>query len=396
MEEKGMFAERMSRTRESATIKAMETANRLKAQGIDIVGFNVGEPDFDTPAHIRKAAQKAMDDGWTHYTPSAGIRELREAIADKCSEENRIPCRSKNVQVTTSKFGIFASLVTFVDHGEEVIIPEPSWVSYVDMVHLVGGKEVHVGCSGEDMFRIDPDAVAEAISPKTKMIILNSPCNPTGGIIGPKELKAITDLAEDHDFYILTDEVYEYIIYEGEHISPASIPGIFERTITINGFSKAFSMTGWRMGYVVAPKEFLDGINKIQQQAITCLPGFSQMACITALKSKQSKKAVAKMVKEFKKRREFVVPALNDIPGIECPMSPGTFYAFPNYDRKMYDLTADEMATYLLETGHVSVTSGRAFGPSGENCFRLSYSNNMRNIREGLERIDEALARLRS
>jgi aspartate aminotransferase len=386
----------MGRMGESATLKAMEVANRLKAQGVDIIAFNVGEPDFDTPTHIRRAAQKALDEGYTHYTPSAGFMDLREAVADKCKQENGIPCEAGNVIVTTCKFALFATILSMIEHGDEVIIPEPSWGSYVDMVNLAGGKAVHIGLKGDDKFRLRPEAVAEVITPKTKLIFLNSPTNPTGGIIQGKDMKAITELAEDHDLCILSDEVYEYIIHEGKHVSPASFPGIFDRTVTVNGFSKAFSMTGWRMGYLVAPKEMLKVIIKMQQQAVTCAPAFSQRACLTALRSKQSKKALARMVKEFKKRRDVVVPGLDKIPGIKCPKSPGTFYAFPSFDRKMYDLTAAEMATYLLETGHVSVTAGTAFGPSGEGCFRLSYSNSLKNIREGLKRIEDALAKLRA
>jgi aspartate aminotransferase len=392
---KDFLAKRMSRMGESATLKAMEIATRLKAQGIDIVSFNVGEPDFPTPMHIIKAAEKAMEGGMTHYTPSGGIPELREAIAEKCKRDNKIPCEPSNIMVSTSKFCLFATVLSLVDHGDEVIVPEPSWGSYVDMIGLAGGKVKHTGLKGDDNFRLRPEAVAELITPKTKLIFLNSPCNPTGGIIKKEDMKGIVDLAIDHDFVVLSDEVYENLIYEGEHVSPASFPGAFDRTITVNGFSKSYSMTGWRMGYMIAPKPLFSGIIKMQQQAVTCAPAFSQKACVTALKDPESKKCLAAMFKEFKERREVVIKGLNDIEGLKCPKSPATFYAFPAYDRKMYKKTADEMADYLLEEAHVSVTSGRAFGPSGEGCFRLSYSNSMKNINEGLKRIDGALKKLR-
>jgi aspartate aminotransferase len=392
---KDMFAKRMSRMGESATLKAMEIANRLKAQGVDIISFNVGEPDFPTPMHIIKAGEKAMEAGFTHYTPSAGIQELRDAIAEKCKRDNKIPCEASNVMVATSKFCLFATILSLVDDGDEVIIPEPSWGSYVDMVGLAGGKVKHTGLKGDDGFRLTPEAVAELVTPKTKLMFLNSPCNPTGGIIKREDMKGLVELALDHKFFILSDEVYEHIIYEGEHVSPASFPGAFDQTITVNGFSKAYAMTGWRMGYMVAPKPLFGGIIKMQQQAVTCAPAFGQKACVTALKDPQSKKALDAMLKEFRERREVVIKGLNAMEGIKCPKSPATFYAFPSYDKKIYKKSSDDMADYMLEEAHVSVTSGRAFGPSGEGCFRLSYSNSLKNIKEGLKRIEDALKKLK-
>jgi len=390
------FAKRMSRMGESATLKAMEIAARLKAEGKDIIAFNVGEPDFNTPTHIIKAAEKAMEEGFTHYTPSGGIPELRQAVAEKCKKDNGIPCEQGNVMVATSKFCLFATVLSVVDDGDEVIIPEPSWGSYVDMVGLAGGKVKHVGVKAEDGFRVRPEAVAEQVTSRTKLIFLNSPSNPTGGLIKKEDMKGLVDLALDHKFLILSDEVYENLIYEGEHVSPASFPGAFEQTVTVNGFSKAYSMTGWRMGYLVAPKHLFSGIIKMQQQAVTCAPAFGQKAALTALKDPQSKEALAKMLKEFKERREVIVKGLNAIPGIKCPKSPATFYAFPSFDnKKMYKMTSDEMADHLLEKAAVSCTSGRAFGPSGEGCLRFSYSNNLKNIREGLRRVGEALEKIR-
>jgi len=384
------FAERMNRIRPSATLKMMQTVQDLKKKGINVISFNVGEPDFTTPAHIIDAAKAALDKGMTHYTPARGLPDLREAIAKKMNKENNIKCTANDVIVTTTKFGIFASVLACCDKGDEVLMPDPTWVSYMEMATFANADVKFVSTVHGDDLSLTAEDVANSITPRTKLIMLNSPSNPTGAIIREKDLKGIADLAIDHDLFVLSDEIYEYIIFNGKHVSIGSFPGMAERTITVNGFSKAFAMTGWRLGWIVAPEKILGQVGKLQEHAITCATSFAQVAGITALEG--SKEPVNKMVSEFKKRRDLICGLLNEIPGIHCAVPDGTFYAFPRYDMKM---SSQELGDYLLNEAHVAVTAGSAFGPHGEGFIRMSFATSPDNIKKGVEQMRTAVEELR-
>jgi aspartate aminotransferase len=383
------LAERLEEVEFSATLKSKEIINRLKAEGKKVLSFTVGEPDFDTPEYIVAAAKKALDEGFTHYTSSLGIPELREAVAEKSKNENNIPCGSENVLITPTKFGLYAAVLATINTGDEVIIPDPGWVSYLPMVQMASGKTVHVRTYNDDEFRMLPNNVMEAVTDKTKMIILNSPSNPTGGVATIEDIKGIADIARDHDILILTDEIYEKIIYEGRHYSIGAEDGLFERTITINGFSKAYAMTGWRLGWVVAPKTLLDGLAKIQQHSISHCTSFAQKGGVAALT--QTGDSIAQMLNEFKARRELVVKGLNEIDGISCFKPKGAFYAFLGFD---FDMTSEEFTSYLLKEGGLALTPGSAFGPGGEGFARFSYAAAQDKLKEGLKLLGELVGKL--
>ncbi len=377
---------RMVTINPSATLAMGNLAKELSKQGIKVISFSMGEPDFPTPTHIKDAAKKALDDDWTYYTPAEGIWELRMAIAEKSAKENNIPCSFKDVLVTPAKHAIFSSIFSTVQKGSEVIVPDPLWVSYIPQIDLAEAKPVFVPLRSKNDFRMLPEDVNEKITPYTKMIILNSPSNPTGGILTLDDLKGIADLAIDHDLIVLADEIYEKIIYEDKHHSIASLPDMFERTITINGFSKAYSMTGWRQGWAIAPPPIFSGIAKIQQHTVSCATAFAQMGALEALRGPTE--PLNEMVETFRKRRDYTVKRLNDIEGIHCIRPRGAFYAFFSFD---FDLTSTELATHLLEDGHVAMTPGSAFGPSGEGFIRMSYANSIENIEEGLDMVERSV-----
>lgn len=384
-----MFADRMLRIGPSGTLATGDLVKRLKSGGVDVISFALGEPDFDTPEHIKNAAIEALNQGFTHYTPSPGILELREAIAEKSLKENKIPCEASNVIVTPTKFGIFASVMALAGKDDEVIVPDPGFVSYFQIISFANAKTVGVKVSQEDDFRFLPEKVAEAITPKTKIIILNSPNNPTGNVATREDLKGIADLAEDHDLHIITDEIYEKIIYEGEHHSIASFDNMFERTLTINGFSKSYAMTGWRLGWVLANEDIVKEIQKIQQHSITCAVSFAQKGGVAALRGTQE--PIKKMVAEFTARRDLMVDGINSIPGLNCPKPHGAFYAFAKFD---HDIPSVELAKLLIEKAHVAVTPGSAFGRNGEGYIRFSYATSREKITEGLKRVEKTLAEL--
>jgi aspartate aminotransferase len=384
-----MFAERMHRIGPSGTMATGDLVNRLRKEGVDVISFALGEPDFNTPRHIVEAAIEALNQGFTHYTSTPGIPELREAIAEKSKRENNIPCDASNVIVTPTKLGIFASLLALVGKGDEVIIPDPGFVSYFQVINFAGAKAVDIRLSQENDFRLLPGHVAEAITPKTKVIILNSPGNPTGSVATRDDLIGIAELAQDHDIYVLTDEIYEKIIYEGEHHSIASLNNMFERTVTLNGFSKSYAMTGWRLGWVLATEKIVREIQKIQQHSITCAVSFAQKGGVAALKGPQE--PIQKMVAEFKARRDLMVEGINSIPGLSCSKPKGAFYAFTKFD---FDMSSVELAELLIEKAHVAVTPGPAFGKGGEGFIRFSYATSREKIVEGLKRIEKVLAEL--
>jgi aspartate aminotransferase len=382
-----MIAERIDRVKESGTMRMKELAGQKKAEGKKIISFTVGEPDFDTPKHIVEAAKKALDEGKTRYLNAAGLPELREAIARSAKAANGIPCDQSNVMVAPSKHAIFETIMATVNEGEEVILPDPAWVSYEPATALAGGRAVPVTTKEENEWRVLPEDVAELITPKTKMILLNSPSNPCGSIATKDDIKGIADLAKDHDLVVLSDEVYEKIVFDGhKHYSIAAEPEMFERTVTVSGFSKTYAMTGWRMGWLIAPKPLFKAVNKIQQHSITHVTTFAQYGGLAALVGDQE--PVNAMVKEFKERRDLVMKLIGGIPQLHCDVPKGAFYAFPRYDNQM---KSEEMALYLMDKAEVAVTGGAAFGEAGEQHLRISYATSKDNIVSGLERVKKAL-----
>lgn len=387
---KRVHAKRMDDIEASGTVKTTDIVNRLKAEGREIVSFSIGEPDFITPKHIRDAAIRALEAGFTHYTSSYGIPELRDAIAKKSSAENGIPCEAKHVLVTPAKQAIFEGVFATVDPGDEVIIPDPGWVSYDPIVKMAGGVPVRVKVEAHKDFRQIPDDIARGVTPRTKMIVLNSPANPTGAVAAESDIKGIAEIAKRHDLLVLSDEIYEKIIYEGKHHSIAAEPGMFERTLTVNGLSKSYAMTGWRVGWLIAPTEILTHVSKVQQHSITHVTSFAQKAAVAALTGSQ--RSVHDMAAEFKARRDLVVDGINSMPGIRCVKPKGAFYVFPRYD---FEIGSEDLATHILSEAGVAVTPGSAFGPNGEGHLRISYANSQENLRKGLDRMRECLTRLK-
>ena len=372
----------------SSTLKVLNLAKELERQGKDIVHMEVGEPDFDTPAHIKRAAEEALARGMTKYTPSAGLPELREAIAEHLATKG-ISTDAKNVIVTPgAKHAIFCALAATLDPGDEVIIPSPCW-TYEAMVRIVGGKPVFIESKQSDEFKVKVEQVQEALTDNTRMILLNYPNNPTGAVMQKKDLQSIIDLAINHDIWILSDEIYDCLVYEGKHVSVMSLPNTAERTIYINGFSKAYAMTGWRLGYAVAPVELIAEINKIQQASTTCAAGFVQAAGVAALRGPQD--CVREMCDEYRKRRDVIVNGLNSIDEFECIKPAGAFYAFPRI--KKPGISSLDFCEFLLREAGVAAVPGSGFGPYGEGHARFSYATSIQNIQRGLDQMGDALAR---
>jgi aspartate aminotransferase len=386
-EDEMMFTDRICRVGPSGTLATADLVQKLKEEGVVCISFALGEPDFDTPSHVVDAAIQALKEGFTHYTPSAGIFDLREAIALKSKTENNIPCNPLNVMVTPTKLGIFNSVLTMLQKGDEVLLSDPGFVSYFQIINFSGAKAVSVRTTQDNNFRMLPEDIAESITPKTKLIMLNSPENPTGCVATKEDIKGIADLAKDHDLYVLSDEIYEKIIYDGEHVSIASMDDMFERTITLNGFSKAYAMTGWRLGWMVAPENVIKEVIKIQQHSISCAVSFAQMGGLAALKGPQD--SVTEMVSEFKARRDMIVDGLNAIPGLHCNVPQGAFYVFVKFDHEMSSVDFSKM---LIEKAHVAVTPGSSFGLGGEGFVRFSYATSRESIQEGLDAIEKALS----
>lgn len=378
------LARRVLQIKESGTLKAMSKAKELQAKGIKIIQLDVGEPDFPTPMNIIKSAEKAMEDGFTHYTPSAGIPELREAIANKLREENGLNVSKDNIIVTPgSKQAIFYAIMALIDEGDEVIVPTPAWPSYMEIVSLAGGKVREIPSNSD--FSLDIEGVKEAINNKTKLIIINSPNNPTGYVMNRNEIKALAEVAMDFDLFILSDEVYEKLIYEGEHISIGSIPGMEDRTLTVNGFSKTYAMTGWRLGYIAAPKPIASAINKLQQHSASCAASFVQIAGIEALSPNTP---IRPMVEEFKRRRDYICSALEKISWFKIYKPKGAFYIFP--DISASGMNSDDFCDMLLEKLAISTTPGSIFGGYIKN-IRISYANSMENLKEAVLRIEKLI-----
>ncbi|MDR0767388.1 MAG: pyridoxal phosphate-dependent aminotransferase [Methanosarcinales archaeon] len=381
-----MISSRIERVEESATIKSSNRAKKLIAEGIDIINFTLGEPDFDTPANIIEATHRAMLAGETHYSAGAGIPELRAAIADKLRSENGIPTEAKNIMVTPgAKLAIFESMMTLIDDGDEVLLFDPAWVSYDACVKMAGGKTVWVETDPERNYRPKKD-LSEYVTDKTKMIVINTPCNPTGAVYDKDQLQEIADLAIDHDFLVMSDEMYEKIIYDKKHYSIASFDNMHERTITVNGFSKAYAMTGWRLGYMDIPPHIFKSFEKIQSHTISNTTTFIQYGGVEALRGPQDE--LHKMQAAFKERRGVLVEGLRNL-GLKCPMPDGAFYAYPDVSEFG---SGEEITGRLLEEAHVAVSPGIAFGESGKNNIRISYAASVERIQEALVRMEKVFS----
>ena len=378
-----VISSRVRHIPESATMKIADIAAKLRSEGQDIISFSLGEPDFETPENIKRAAKTALDRGETHYTQGSGIPELQEAIAEKLKNDNNLDVSPADVLVTTgAKQAIFEAICTLIDDGDEVLLLDPAWVSYSAIVKFAGGKPVMVPVSEQE--GCVPVDLQSHMTRNTKLLILNSPCNPTGAVYGKNVIKAAAEAAEDHGVFVLSDEVYEKIIYGAKHHSIGSL--IPDRTITINGFSKAYAMTGWRLGYATAPAPILQGMLKIQQHSVSNATSFVQRAGVEALRGDQG--AVRAMVVEFKKRRDIMIDELRKM-GIECAPPRGAFYAFAKVSQFGNSV---EVTEKLLRDALVAVTPGSAFGPNGEGYVRLSYATSRQNIEDGINRIEASLA----
>ncbi len=366
----------------SQTLALVELAAKFKEKGYNIISLAVGEPDFTTPPNIIEAAYRAMKAGKTHYTPPSGIKELREAIAEKYRTENHVDVNGSNVIVTPAKLAIFNTLSAFVDPGDEVLIPDPGWVSYREMVRFARGKPVSIKLSEEKDWRLDVNDIVNKIDYKTKVLIINSPTNPTGGVLTREDIKAIRDIVIDFDLILISDEIYEKIIFEGEHISPGVYDDLLLNTIIVNGFSKGWAMTGWRIGYLIAPSRYIPELEKVQQHTISCAPSMAQYAALEALKTREY---VDEMVAEFKRRRDYVYERLSNMNGIKIRKPRATFYAFPKYE---FDVPSKKLAEDIMTKEKVAVTPGFAFGNYGEGHFRISFATSMDNLKAGLDKLE--------
>ncbi len=379
-----MVSSRVNKINESATVSMSNKAAELKAQGKTIYNFGIGEPDFTTPKEIIDYAYKEALEGKTHYTPSAGIMELRKKIAEKMKKKNNIDTEAKNVLVTPTKFSLNLALYSIIDEGDEVLLPSPYYVSYPDIVKINGGKNVIA--ETDNNYEFDPDLMRKYVSPKTKVFMLNNPVNPTGKVYSEKSLRELSDFIIENNLYLISDEIYEDLIYKGKMFSPGSIKEMEERTITISGFSKSYAMTGWRIGYMVAPEEIIKASNKVQQQTLTCAPSISQYA---ALKALDDEKSVIEMKNKFSKRRDIAVSMLKEIDGLSLYEPEGAFYVFPEYNA---DKKSDDLAMDLLDRENVIVTPGDPFG--AEKHFRISYAASEETIKAGISGIADYFNKL--
>ena len=385
------FADRMDRLGTESAFEVLAKAKGLEAQGRDIVHLEIGQPDFITPTNICEAAFKAMKDGHTGYGPSAGLLEFREVIAEHISETRGVEVHPDEVTVTPgAKPIIFFTILALINEGDEVIYPNPGFPIYESVIDFIDGQAVPLPLREEVGFGFRIEDLEASISDRTKLLIINSPQNPTGGTLAKSDLEAIADLAIKHNFYVLTDEVYSRILYEGVHDSLISLPGMKERTILLEGHSKTYAMTGWRLGYGIAPTELADKITQLTINSNSCTATFTQFAGIEALKGPQD--FVHEMVAEFRKRRDAIVDGLNAIEGVGCIKPLGAFYVFPNVTQ--LPLSCQDLSDYLLEDAGVAVLPGTAFGKYGDGYLRLSYANSLENIQEALARMDSAISRI--
>ena len=390
----------LQRFAEPETLKMAKLGRELRAKGIDVIDLSLGEPDFDTPDHIKEAAKKAIDDNWSHYPPVAGYPDLREAICAKFKRDNDLVYKPENIVVSTgAKQSLANAILATVDEGDEVIIPAPFWVTYSELVKIAGGKPVILRTSIESGYKLSASELSEAITEKTKVFLFSSPCNPSGSVYSRQELEELAEVFSTHsNIFIISDEIYEYINFVGKHESIAQFDSIKDQVIIVNGLSKGFAMTGYRLGYIAANTEVAKACEKIQGQFTSGANAITQRAAIVALTS--DLRPTFEMAKEFTRRRERILKLMSEIPNCDCAIPDGAFYIFPNvsayFGKKIGDAivqNADDICMYLLNDANVSTVTGRAFGEP--NCIRISFANSMQKIDEGMKRIREALARLK-
>ena len=393
------LSSRLDRFNEPETLKMAKLGRELRAKGVDVIDLSLGEPDFDTPDHIKESAKKAIDDNWSHYTPVAGFPDLREAVCKKLKRDNNLDYKPENIIVSTGAKQSLANIImAIVDTGDEVIIPTPFWVTYSELVRLAEGKPVFIRTTLESNYKITAEQLEKAITPKTKLFLYSSPCNPSGAVYSQQELEALAEVFKKHpNILIISDEIYEYINYTGKHQSIAQFPELKDRVIIVNGLSKGFAMTGWRLGYIAADPVIVKACEKIQGQFTSGTNSIAQRAAIDALTGDLVPSM--KMAQEFTSRRKRILELLSSIPAIKCSEPDGAFYVFPvvkEYFGKKNGTeainNADDLCMYLLNTAHVSTVTGSAFGEP--ECIRLSFANSMDKIEKGLARIKDALAKL--
>ncbi len=385
------LASRVNQVTPSLTLAIDSLAKEMKKNGEDVCSFSAGEPDFDTPIHIKAAAKKALDEGKTRYGPAAGEPGLRKAIAEKLLRDNQLAYNADNIIVTNGgKQSLYNLIMALIEAGDEVIIPAPYWLSYPEMVTLAGGTSVIVNTSLENQYKITPEQLEAAITPKTKLFVLNSPSNPTGIVYTPEEIAALAKIVVEKDILVVSDEIYEKILYDGAiHRSIASFgPEIFQRSIVSNGFAKAFSMTGWRVGYIAGPVEIVEAMTNIQGHSTSNVCTFAQYGAIAALESSQD--CIEEMVKAFSERRQYILERVRAIPGLNCPTPNGAFYVF--IDISQTGLKSRDFCQKLLETQKVAAIPGIAFG--ADDCIRLSYATDLKTIEKGFDRLDQFIGSL--
>ena len=394
------LSDRLNRLAPSATLAMSQKSSEMKAQGIDVINMSVGEPDFNTPDHIKNAAKEAVDNNYSRYSPVPGYADLRKAIAAKLKRENNLEYNINEILVSNgAKQSVCNTVMALVNDGDEVIIPTPYWVSYPQMVKLAGGNPVFINAGFEQNFKITAQQLEDSITPKTRLLILCSPSNPTGSVYTKDELESLAEVIKSHeDLFVLADEIYEHINYTGRHESIAQFPGMKERSIIVNGVSKAYAMTGWRIGFIAAPEWIVKGCNKLQGQYTSGPCSVSQKAAEAAYTLPQD--CVEEMRKAFERRRNLIVELAKDIPGLEVNTPQGAFYLFPKCssfygksDGKRTINNSTDFAMYLLEVGHVATVAGDAFGDP--ECFRMSYATSDEYIREAMSRIKDVLSRLK-
>jgi aspartate aminotransferase len=387
-----MFAKRMSRLGTESAFEVLARAKALEAKGKKMIHLEIGEPDFDTPDNIREAAVKAIWGGYTHYGPSQGMPELRAAVAEVCSRDKHITITPEEVVITPGgKPIMFFAILALIDDGDEVIYPNPGFPIYESVIEFVGGRAVPIQLEMSKDFCFDVDELGRLVTPRTKMMIINSPQNPTGGVLCLDDLKAIAKIAVKNDIWVLADEIYSKTLYEGEHISIATFPGMKERTIILDGFTKTYAMTGWRVGYGIMPVDIVKAMTQLQINVNSCTCTFNQIAGIEGLKGDQS--GALKMVSEFKRRRDVIVDGLNDIPGFKCLRPKGAFYVFPNIEGT--GMQSRPLNDLLMQEAGVAALPGTAFGRFGEGYLRFSYANSIENIKTALANIKQVVAKVK-
>ncbi len=385
------LAERMYRLGTETAFEVAARARALEAQGKPIIHLEIGEPDFDTPANVRQAACEALQEGYTHYGPATGLPELREALAAYAGKNRGLKFDPNNVVVTPgAKPIMFYTIMALIEPGDEVIYPNPGFPIYESMINFMGGVAVPMQLSEQRDFRINLDELESKVSPKTRLVILNSPHNPTGGVLTYDDLRAIADIAVKNDIMVLADEIYSEIVYEGEHHTIMSFPGMMERTVLLDGFSKTFAMTGWRLGYGIFPGEMVPHISRLIINSVSCTSTFSQRGAIEAVTGPRDE--INAMLSAFASRRDLIYEGLNKVPGLRCNRPQGAFYAFPNITDTGLDSRA--YADYLLNEADVAVLPGTSFGEYGEGYIRISFANSAENLSKALERIEAANRKL--